>query len=454
MKVGRKIKPTILVALLIIASTALLAEVPDMLRLPEIDRRPLLNGMQTLFFDSEGDRCHFVMMIENGAAFDPVDKWGATYVMMDLVVEGLAERNLAPEFTARNIELTYEVDWDALYLIGSAPSKDMEFALMTLAELVVEPNFTEEGFQRSRDKLLAKLKEKDSDIGSITQALFISRIFGANPYSHSVKGTVETIENLDLRDIKIQARRLLLPNQARLALAFSGDRDNLFRRLSRRWGAWVRQEAAPFTFRQSNMPSEDQIVLVPHAEEGRSLIRWGYLGVERSSRQYLTYKVLEQYLTLSLPDWAQEVAAQTQIRGYARVEARKMPGFLQISLDSAPERVPTYLRKFRSVLAALKEGQINEKRFAEAKLLLLQELQSNMDNPLARIREVLATELYDLGINFIPTFPLRLERVTPEVFRNTVKEGFPEGGSVAVIATPNDSMKAELEELGKVEVLN
>jgi len=454
MKVGRKIKSTILVALLIIASHGLLAEVPDMLKLPEIDRRPLLNGMQTLFFDSESDRCHFVMMIENGAAFDPVDKWGATYVMTDMLVGGLAERNFAAEFSARQIELSFEVDWDAIYLVGSAPSKDMEFALLTLAELVVQPNFTEEGFQRSRDQLVAQLKEKDSDIGAITQALFISRVFGDNPYGHAVKGTLDTIRNLDLRDIKIQARRLLLPNQSRLALAFSGDRDNLFRRISRRWGAWVRQEAAPFTFRRSSMPSEDQIVLVPHSNEGRSLIRWGYLGVERSSRQYLTYKVLEQYLTLSLPDWAEEVAAQSQIRGYARVEARKMPGYLQISLDSAPEKVPAYLRKFKSVLAELKNGQINEKRFAEAKLLILQELQTNMNNPLARIREILATELYDLGINFIPTFPLRLERVTPDAFRTTISDGFPEGGSVAVIAAPSSSMKAELEELGRVEVLN
>jgi hypothetical protein len=59
-----------------------------------------------------------------------------------------------------------------------------------------------------------------------------------------------------------------------------------------------------------------------------------------------------------------------------------------------------------------------------------------------------------LGLGFIPTFPLRLDRVTPEVFQRTVSEQLPDKSFVVVVVSPGAGLDSRLEQFGRVEVLN
>lgn len=454
MKKLRSVIYAILATLAIISTTALYAEQPAQIPLPKIERKSMLNGMQVLFLDSEGDRCPFLLMIQNGAAFDPVDKWGVTFLMTRMLMDRLAETDYLSEFKAKGITVHATTDWDAIFIEGSAPAQELEFALQTLGEILVRPNFKQEVFDRLRATLVAELEKLEQDPGFQSEMLFTSRVFQENPYGHPVRGTTKTVSSLYLQDVLIQAKRLLLPNQTSLAVYYSGDRDQLFEKLARRWGGWVQQRALPFTFRQATPPSEPQIALVDRLSTDKCLVRWGYLGVEKSSRDYLTCQVLEQYLTLAMPEWAREVQNVNHIRGYARCVARRMPGYLQISIETEPKYAPAYVSKFLSAMEKLRTDSIDEKRFNEAKSLVLQEFLKSLADPVQRIREILASELYGLGLGFIPTFPLRLDRVTPEVFRRDVSERLPDKSFVVVVVSPEAGLDSRLEQFGRVEVLN
>ncbi len=443
-----------LIARSIIASAAPAAETAPY-QLPAIERKSLLNGMQFLFFEAESDDCPFLLMIENGAAFDPVDKWGVTYLMSRMILEGVEERNFRQEFESRGIRLESQVDWDALYFLGTAPASELEFALLALGDLVVRPDFREETFERLRQELLAELNAEAGSIEARTEQLFQAALFADNPYGHSVRGEPRTVSNLYLRDIKIQQRRLLLPNQSRLAVYYSGDREQLFRRLSRRWGGWVRSEAAPFSFVQAARTERPQVrVLEDRDSQGECLIRWGQLGVAKSAPQYFALKILEQYLLLQLPEWAEQVSKVGQIRGEVVLAPRRMPGYFQVTLASPVTDVAAYLRRLNGALEELKSGRIDEARFQEAKSLVRQEFMASMQDPFGRLMQVLAAELHQLGANFVATFNLRLDRVTPAQLREAVREAFPDRGAVVVVAAPPGPILTELQEFGDVELLH
>ena len=443
-----------LVLAMIISATVPLAEATDPIRLPRIERKSFLNGMQVLFLDGQGNDSPFLLMIENGAAFDPIDKWGVTYLMAEMILDNLREQRYLQELESRGVRLECRVEWDAIYFLGLAPASELEFALLTLAELLVRPEFGEESFRRLRAELEAELAQGERAVGPRTQALFLENVFQENPYGHEVKGTAATVANIELHDVRILARRLLLPNQAKLAVAYSGNREQLFRRLSRRWGAWVRSEAAPFTFRQSVHPDRPRISVVEFADLEHCLIRWGYLGVTKASRDYFALKVLEQYLTLSLPDWARQITREDHIRGYVSMSARKMPGFIQVNVQVPAEVAVAFLEKLTESVEGIREGRLDKKRFEEAKRLVLREFTDAWQDPFERLMQVLRTDLYGVGVSFVSTFGLRLERVTAEVFRNSLDELLPRDGFVLVVASPNNDMAARLADFGEVEVLN
>jgi len=423
------------------------------LKLPSIERKALLNGMQVLFFDAEGEDSPFMLMIENGAAFDPTEKWGATYLMARMILEGLVEQRYEQEFRSRGIEVESRVDWDAIYFLGQAPAEEIGFALETLGELIVRPRLREETLERMRGELIEELKSELESPESRTQELFQALLFGDNPYGHSVKGTPETVANIELRDIKIQQRRLLLPNQTKLAIYYSGDRELLFRRFSRKWGSWVRSDAAPFTFVRASR-HEKPLIRVVDADTDRCLIRWGGLAVDRSSGDYFALKVLEQYITLSLPDWAREISDAQHIRGGAILATRRMPGYFQVNLETSAQEIHLYLERLQNTFRALETGDLNLQRFEEAKRLVHQEFLGSFEEPFGRMMQVLSTELYQLGINFVTTYGLRLERVTPERFQSALGEHFSSNGFTLVVAAPAAEVVPQLEGIGEVEVLN
>jgi len=87
-------------------------------------------------------------------------------------------------------------------------------------------------------------------------------------------------------------------------------------------------------------------------------------------------------------------------------------------------------------------------------VLVAQEFLKSLDDPVGRVKEILTSELYGLGLGFIPTFHLRLERVTPEVFTRDLGEELPASGFVAVVVASDGGLGSSLEQYGQVEVLN
>jgi hypothetical protein len=72
---------------------------------------------------------------------------------------------------------------------------------------------------------------------------------------------------------------------------------------------------------------------------------------------------------------------------------------------------------------------------------------------LGRLYRLLETDLCELGLNYIPTFGLRLKRVTPGLLQDVARTHFPKGGSVVVVAGSAGRLEPSLREIAAVEVL-
>ncbi len=371
--------------------------------------------MEILFLARSDERVPFVLMIKNGAAFDPIDKWGITYLTTSMLFEQSASRTgveLQKGFQELNADLNFGVEGDAIYFFGSAPTEQLGDTLNLLAEMVVRPAFQEEAFQQTRQRMVLEIEEEQQHLGVISQDLFLAELFQANPYAHAVKGTAQTLHNLTLSDVRTQYRKLFMPNQAQLALYHSGDGNEIFRALSRSWGS---------------------------------------LGVKRGSRDYYALKVFQQYLTLCLPTWANQVASEEQIQASSELEAGRMPGYLQLNIQAPPHQLISYYQKFEVLAKELQDGNIDGQKFEEAKRLAYLEMTDALGEPLSALYQLLETDLHNVGINYLTNYGLRLDRVTPETFQNAVRKYVSLEHSVLVVAGPVQRLRSELAKIGKLK---
>lgn len=431
-------------------------EVRAQIETPLFARHSLLNGLEFLILKGEARPARFVMMIRNGAAFDPQERWGLTELTCRLLLEQTENRSgaqLREDLATMGSTLSLKVTWDAFFFYGVAPENRLEDTLRLLAEVVLKPRFTEETLEKVRRQLLAEVEQAEQNLSQKSLTLLRSRLFGPNPYGHSVAGTVSTLRQITLTDVKIQYRRLFMPNQAQIAIGASDDTAQLLKSMGRYWGSWIRQEAIPFTFRRADsQPGTSVLLLDMPGESG--LFRIASLGTTRGSQDYYILKVLEQYLTLLLPEWAELIEATGQIQAEVKLESGMMPGLLQLSIQAVPDRLVAYATKFQQVIEDLKMGRVDPQRFQEAKDLAVLELANRLRNPEQALFEILESNLYGLGISYLSNYAVRIDRVHPPRFFGGLKRLFPTQSYVLVVVGPVSELAAELERFGAVEILN
>jgi len=433
-----------------------LASLSAQVQPPQFSKNALLNGLEIFFLPSETGRSEFALMIKNGAAFDPLGKWGVTNLMAHLTLERTERRTgdqIREDLKLMNAQLDVTLDWDAIFYHGSAPQERLGDVLNILAEVVTKPVFVEDTLEVVRDRFIREMQDDEGTVERLTQQRFIQELFGENPYSHTVVGEPKQLNAVDLTDVKIQYRRLFMPNQAQLALTYSGDEAKLFRSLGRSWGGWIRGDAVPFTFRQAD-PIEGPHILLFDRNVEQSVFRFGSLAVEKNSPDFYALKVLEQYLTLSLPDWAKDVVSKDQVIGGVHLDARRMPGYMQLSILAPPEDLVLYVDKLHRVLKDLQDGQLNMDRFKEAKELAVLELSQTMIQPLPRLLEMLRVSLYEVGLRYITSYGIRLERVSPRHLSSALTKYFSPDSYLLVAAGPADLLAPRLKKFGPVDILN
>lgn len=425
------------------------------INLPQFHKQALLNGLEFLLFPSNNVRDSFVLMIRNGAAFDPANKWGLTYLTTQMMLEKTEHRtgqHIRESLKQMNAELEFRVDWDAITFWGSAPPDRMIEVLNLLAEIVVAPQFTDETFKKLRDRLAQQVEQEFQQITLRTKHLFMAEIFRGNPYEHPVKGTSATLSNLQLIDIKKQYRKLFLPNQTQLAIEYSENTDYFQKKIGGAWGIWRRKKSVPFTFRSPKVLDQSKILLVD-APDSESLFRWGKISVERDASEYYTLKILEQYLMLLLPDWAEQITTQSQIQASSELVTRKMPGYLQLSIRATPSQLIAYFQKFQEFVNELHEGHIDTEKFEEAKQLAYYEIIQSLEQPKSYLTQVLELTLYGVGLNFISHYGLHLERISIEKFKKTVPKYLSIKDCVVIVAGPKDTLGPMFKNLGEVTIL-
>ena len=143
-------------------------------------------------FPANQERVPFMLLVANGAAFDPAGKWGVTYLMTRMMIEAGKDRTgqpLLPALRQLGSELTYRVEWDGIWLEGTAPAAQLTETLNLVGQMMVQPQFEREAFG-SPSRIDPELTKKSEEPQFPTHQRLLSELFDGNPYGHLVSGNL------------------------------------------------------------------------------------------------------------------------------------------------------------------------------------------------------------------------------------------------------------------------
>ncbi len=150
---------------------------------------------------------------KGGAALDPADKQGASYLMTGLIEEGAGDLD-ARAFAKRQEELAasfgFDVFDETMTISARFLTENQDQALDLLRTALIDPRFDQDALDRVRAQILSIIASDAKDPGSIASRTFDEMAYGTHPYAATLEGTPETVAALTREDMFAAHQRLLV----------------------------------------------------------------------------------------------------------------------------------------------------------------------------------------------------------------------------------------------------
>jgi zinc protease len=175
-----------------------------------------------------------------GSDQDPLDKPGIADMATSLFDEGAGpfDANAFHDWLERKaIEMSFRIGRD--YLRGSlrtlSENRDEAFDALRLA--LSEPRFDPAAVERERAQIMARLRRETLNPNDMANRTWWATAFPGHPYGLPVNGTLESVPNITIEDLKSYTRRTLARDNVKIAVVGDIDAETAGKLIDRAFGA-------------------------------------------------------------------------------------------------------------------------------------------------------------------------------------------------------------------------
>ncbi len=251
-----------------------------------IQRTTLRNGMQVLLTRrTESPTVVASIMFDAGYVTDKFGgKSGLASLSMNLLDEGtksLTSLEINERLQLLGASIGTFSDLDYSYVSLNALKQSLEPSLDLMADVVLNPSFPQEDFNRLRDQQISQIaNEKKQPQGMIMQVMPTLLYGQDHPYAMSMTGSGEemVVKSIALEDVKAFYNRWLKPNNATIVVTGNIMMDELVSQLEKRFGSWQPGEVPKKVIPEvKTTGASKKIYVIDRPESQQSMIVGGYL---------------------------------------------------------------------------------------------------------------------------------------------------------------------------------
>lgn len=383
-----------------------------------------------------------------GSGFDVAGKIGVanlTFGMLDLGAQGLSEDDIARRLADIGAQLSGQFDDDraGLRLRTLSNAVEREAALDILGHILQQPVFPEAILAREKARLVAALKEAETQPESIADKAFDKAVFGAHPYGwHAEVADVEKIQRVELESFYrahygakhavvalmgdvTRAQAEAIAQQLTAGLP-AGDAD---------------AHVAPVMIRIQ--PSEQRIA----HPASQSHILMGTPGVARNDEDYFPLYV-GNYILGGGGFVSRLMNEVREKRGmaysvYSYFMPMQQPGAFQIGLQTKKEQADESLRLVRETLRMFVDKGVSEKELRAAKHNIIGGFPLRIDSNKKIIDYLSVIGFYELPLTYLDDFTSKVEKVTTQQIRDAFKRRIdPNALATVIVGAPEQKSGA------------
>ncbi|MGB5356725.1 MAG: pitrilysin family protein [Eudoraea sp.] len=344
---------------------------------------------------------------------------------------------------------------------ASTLSKYFPRILELMADAAINPNFTEEEFDKEKAKLLTYLKAQEKDVSAIASRVQNVLAYGkVHPYGEYI--TEETINNVTFTDVEQFYIDLFVPQNAYLIIIGDVNFDSVKNLVNENFNDWVKASPPSLSYSRPLNAQYTQIdfVDVPNAVQSEIYVQ-NLVDLEMRDPDYLSAKLANRILGASgagrLHLNLREDKGYTYGAYSSISDDKYAPGRFGATASVRNVVTDSAVVEFLYELNRMVEEPVTEKELENVKAEYIGGFVMAFEKPSTIARYALNIKTENLPKDFYKTYLERIDAITAEEVEEAAKKYFKVNNARIVIVGKGSEVLENLEKItynGKAMPIN
>lgn len=412
----------------------------------------LENGLDVYWVPRKTRVLTLAFVVRHGASSVPEGKSGLAALTARMLTEGTRRKSsalLAEAVESLGTSLSAGASRDDSSLELTVLKEDAPAALGLLAEVVMEPAFSQREFERVRNEWLDGLQSERQNPQRLAMLAAVRALHGSVGGA-PINGKPSDVEKLSVADLTDFHRRVYTPDNSALIIVGDVDETEFGKEVARQFSAWNRKSSiTPPTVPPPAQPEKTRVILVdrPAAVQSALVAVQGFPkrsepGFE--ARQLLG-RVLGGLFTSRLNTNLRERNAYTYGASAAPIAARNS-GTLLVATSVRTDVTPAALSEIVSELERMRDpalgAPLDDAELGRARADLIFSLGATLEHP-SRVADTLGSQFVDaLPPDYHTRYPELIKGITPDAVNRAAQLIAPQQLLVVIVG---DKSKIEPE---------
>ena len=332
---------------------------------------------------------------------------------------------------------------------ASTLSKYFPRIIELMADAAINPNFTQEEFDKEKDKILTGLKSEEKDVAAISDRVQHALAYGTNhPYGEFT--TEESVNNISLKDAIDFYDNYFVPANAYLVVIGDVDFKEVQKLVKKNFTPWTKATPPSFKFSDPKNTQYTQMnfVDVPNAVQSEVTVE-NLVDLKMKNEDYLAALMANRIL-----------GGGAQARLFLNLREDKAYTYGSYSGIGNDKYAPDLFRAYASVRNAVTDSSVvqileeikkitaepvTEKELADAKAKYIGSFVMNIEKPEVIAGYALNIETEDLPKDFYKTYLEKINNITIEEVQQAAKKYFGVNNARIVVTGKGSEVLENLE---------
>jgi zinc protease len=381
-------------------------------------RDSLSNGLIVLTYEDHRLPTVAVSLVcRSGAACDPQDKSGTAAMMADLMTRGtttMSDDSIKSIVEFLGARFSGGSDQDNCELDVRVLSKDLRTALDLMADAVLRPAFDARQLELARSRMLSDARGVFDDPGSEVDYEFGKLLYSNRPYGRLTDGDTLSLSLIKREDLVSFYDTYVHPNNCFVVAVGDINRKDFLAEMEQRLASWAPGAIPALTVAPLAMPDRIHVKVITRSDMNQTYVEFGHPGIRAADKDMLATRLMSFILGGSA--MSSRLGLSVREKGGLAYDVRcwfdrnRLEGAFHATVQTAgpKEAIALMLEDIK----AMHDSGATARELEKARNYYTGSFPLTYASTYGKLGQVRTMELYGYGMDWLNTFPDKVEAVT------------------------------------------